>query len=99
MKHLYIYYRVRPEFTDQAHALILEIHARVQERTGIRARLLQKIDSTDEAQQTWMEVYENVTSDFETVLDEMIRNAQFFRFVEAGRHVERFVEYPLESCA
>jgi|GEM_PF-3377393 len=92
MQHLYIYYRVRPEFGGRAHALILEIQAHVLERTGIRARLLHKVGSTDETQNTSMEVYENVTSDFEGVLDEMIRNTPFFRFIEGGRHVERFVE-------
>lgn len=92
MESLYIYYRVRPECTQRARELIVAIQARAVENTAVCASLLRKLESANAESETWMEVYQNVTADFENVLDAMIRDAQFLRLIEAGRHVERFVE-------
>jgi hypothetical protein len=92
MESLYIYYRVRPECTQRARELIVAIQARATENTAVCARLLRKLESADTESETWMEVYQNAAADFENVLDAMIRDAQFLQLIEAGRHVERFVE-------
>lgn len=97
MSHLYIYYRIQPGADDTAsvlaHALLASLapHAR-------HARLMRRADDPD----TWMEVYEDVTS--ASVLlaarEHAVANSGLAEFIVGGAtHVEHFVPLDAPTCA
>jgi hypothetical protein len=87
----YIYYRVRPEETERARALVATVQLSLQADTGIRGRLLRRGDDAC----TWMEIYESVADAvrFEAALDGLIAQSGLAACLapDARRHVERFV--------
>ena len=90
---IYIYYRVAQP--TEARAAIGEIQARLGAATGIRGRLLQKLDEPT----LWMEIYEQVAdvAGFETALAKLLNEKHFESLLQPGsrRTVERFIE----ACA
>jgi hypothetical protein len=90
---LYIYYRVaRPA---EARAAVREIQTRLGAETGIRGKLLQKLDEPA----LWMEIYEQISdvASFETRLAMLLDETKFGSLLKPGsrRTVERFAE----ACA
>jgi hypothetical protein len=84
----YIYYRVVQ--SARAQALVRDIQAAVQSRTGISGRVLRK--RNDPA--TWMEIYEDVDDSvaFEQSLDAAVRACNFAAVLETdgARKLECF---------
>jgi hypothetical protein len=84
----YIYYRVAQP--ARARALVRDIQAALQSRTGIVGRLLMKREDPS----TWMEIYEGVAdaSAFEQCLAAEVRAVDFAAVLECGnrRHMECF---------
>jgi hypothetical protein len=87
----YIYYRVRPEETGRARALVSTVQLSLQAETGIKGRLLRRGDDAF----TWMEIYESVVDAerFESALDGLIAHYDLAACLapNSRRHVERFV--------
>lgn len=90
---LYIYYRVAQ--LTEARAAVCEIQARLGAETGIRGRLLQKLEEPA----LWMEIYEQISdvAGFEAALAKLLDENQFESLLQPGsrRTVERFAE----ACA
>lgn len=87
---LYIYYRVAQP--AEARAAVREIQARLGAETGIRGRLLQKVEEPA----LWMEIYEQVAdvAGFEAALAKLLYEINFESLLQPGsrRTVERFTE-------
>lgn len=90
---LYIYYRVAQ--LTEARAAVREIQTRLGADTGIRGRLLQKLEEPA----LWMEIYEQVSdvAGFEAALAKLLDEKHFESLLQPGscRTVERFTE----ACA
>ena len=93
---LYIYYRVR---TENAHALRPRIEA-MQERLayeyGIVSALKRRPKETD-GRQTWMEIYQEVPTDFEAALERALVRDDLHAMIDGQRNIEYFVD--ISSCA
>lgn len=90
---LYIYYRVaRPV---EARAAVRAIQARLDAETGIRGRLLQKLDEPA----LWMEIYEQVgdVAGFEAALAALLDEADFASLMQPDSR--RKVEHFTDTCA
>jgi len=89
----YVYYRVLPEETDRARALVASVQLSLQADTGIKGRLLRRGDDAC----TWMEIYESVADAdrFEAVLDGLVAQYGLAACLapDSRRHVERFVPF------
>jgi hypothetical protein len=86
--HYYVWYRVCGA-THVARATVDRLQDDVAARTGVRGRLLARVDEP----RTWMEIYENVADAqaFDDALDEAIAANRANAIAEAGtRHTERF---------
>lgn len=90
---LYIYYRVAR--AGEARTAVEAIQARLDAETGVRGRLLQKLDEPA----LWMEIYEQVgdVARFESRLSALLAEADFASLLEpdSRRTVERFTD----ACA
>ena len=85
--HLYVYYDV-PH--DKADAVLARVRAMQAELDGAPGRLMRR-DPTTADGETWMEIYENVASDFERQLA-AATDRHGLVALTGPRHVERFVE-------
>lgn len=87
---LYVYYRVSPQAADIARQRAMELFNRLEERFGVRGRLLTSCDDPD----LLMEVYEGVDAgtDFESALASTAAAIGFDGLLRAGtmRKLERF---------
>jgi hypothetical protein len=92
VENLYIYYQVRPEQRSKAHALVLQIQARLANRTSQLGRLLRRAELSAAGTETWMEVYENITRASAAMLETLQQEAGLDALIEGERHIERFVE-------
>jgi DNA gyrase inhibitor GyrI len=90
--NLYVYYQVRQMNAKNLRAKIVQIQQRLSNRTGGRYKLLRHVETTDDGLETWMEVYENVQSDFETLLQEQVNVAGIADWLHGKRNIERFVD-------
>jgi len=88
--HLYVYYLVEPDDFDILRAAALALQNRVYEATGVRGRLMERIDDRS----TWMEVYENVGDlhQFRLAVERARKGEPAWDRLETGRHYECFVE-------
>jgi len=88
--HVYVYYRVAPEAADALRAAAVELLRRVHQDTGIGGRLMVRAEDPT----TWMEVYEQVGDIdlFRLALERAVEGQAAWTRLEAGRHVECFLE-------
>lgn len=88
----YIYYRVDAAQADACAAAVRQLLAAVDERTGIRGRLLKKRNEP----LLWMEIYEPVADEanFEWELAEAVTASGITALLQSGsaRHTECFAE-------
>jgi len=88
----YIYYRVDPVQAETCAAAVQKLLATMQERSGIRGRLLKKRNEP----LLWMEIYEQVIDEarFELELAEAVAASGINALLQAGstRHTECFAE-------
>ena len=87
----YIYYRLSPEWTEQAEARVAAMQAALRAQTGIAGRRLRRADDA----LTWMEIYEPVddAGSFESALQRLVALHRLNELLAPGerRHLERFV--------
>ena len=90
MIHFYIYYRITPDFADEAKLAIRELQAHLFRETGIQGRLLIKHDDPD----LWMEIYEQVLDPqaFQKALSAKADGHQADKWLRPGsaRKIEQF---------
>lgn len=88
----YIYYRVDAAQSGRCTVAAQMLLDRMQDKTGIRGRLLKKRNEP----LLWMEIYEGVTDEagFEWELAEAVTASGLQNYLQAGsaRHVECFSE-------
>lgn len=88
----YIYYRVDAAKTDACALAVRKLLSAVQNRTGIRGRMLKKRNEP----LLWMEIYEPVADEakFEWELAEAVAASGIAPLLQAGstRHIECFAE-------
>lgn len=92
MTHFYIYYRIAPDFADEAKLAIRELQAHLAKDSGIQGRLLFKHDDPT----LWMEIYEQVTDAqaFEKSLTTALNLLQIEKWLKQGsvRQMEQFLD-------
>jgi hypothetical protein len=88
----YIYYRVDPSQAEACDAAVQKLQARIEDRVGIRGRVLKKRNEP----LLWMEIYEPVNDEakFEWELAEAVAASGINALLQAGstRHTECFAE-------
>jgi hypothetical protein len=95
MIDLYVYYKVR---TEDAAALLPQVtamQAGLSAAHGVSGRLKRRAE-TCAGLQTWMEVYPDVTSEFEAILGRAAQDAGLAALAGA-RHTEVFMD--MLTCA
>ena len=93
MLYLYVYYKVRPADAAQLAANVRRMQDTLASRIAGRMFLRRKLADGD-AIETWMEIYENVETDFESKLFEAVDKAALATLIFGERHVERFIDFP-----
>ncbi|WP_424195435.1 DUF4936 family protein [Ampullimonas aquatilis] len=90
MRHLYIYYKTRPELADTVQTAF----AQLVNLLNHRGRLMRRPASPDATDNlvTWMEVFENLPDDFEARLKQALIQTGFAYRVASPRHTEAFIE-------
>ncbi len=87
----YVYYRVAAIHVDAARGAVATMLGRLEQRTAISGRLLQRQDEP----LLWMEVYEGVrdTEAFDAILAELLDASKLAALLAPGaaRKTERFV--------
>lgn len=91
MADLYIYYRVPAQHVEALLPRVRAMQARVAK--GAARCQLKCRSNGDAAGQTWMEVYQQVTPEFETQLASAALAAGLAGFIEGARHTEVFAEF------
>ncbi len=87
---LYVYYDVPLPDAESLHGAVVAMQAALSPRPA-RIRLVKRAQPSPHAE-TWMEVYEGVTADFERVLDDAAARSGIVERT-GQRHVERFVAH------
>ena len=89
----YIYYRVAPADAARARAAVDAVQSALYQDTGIRGRLLRRVDDPT----TWMEIYENVADaqPFEAALARLLAQHRFDACLDSDvrRHSECFTSF------
>lgn len=93
---LYIYYRVHVDRTQLFKDQIGAIQQQIMREHGVVAALKHRPESS-QGFGTWMEVYLNVPTDFETTLDQIIKLSRLPDLIDGNRHVEHFMD--VSVCA
>jgi hypothetical protein len=88
---LYVYYRVRGDRLGDALRCARHMQARVSERAGVKAELYRREDEGPEANQTWMEVYSEISPGVIAVLAEELGTSGLAGCIDGERHLERFI--------
>jgi len=91
MRDLYIYYRVRDEDAAQLAPRVRAMQA------ALGAGQLKRRPGSSEGQQTWMEIYQDVDSAFDTALALALEQAGVPASIASARHTEVFTD--IDSCA
>lgn len=88
----YVYYRIDPLSEDEARLRVDQLFDRLQQRCGVRGRLLRKRDEPN----LWMEAYESVDEGimFESALRAEAASLDFEALLLPGnrRNLESFLE-------
>lgn len=90
----YVYYRVAADHADAARHAVTTMLRRLEQRTAISGRLLQRQDEP----LLWMEIYEGVrdSETFDAALAELLDASKLAALLAPGasRKTERFVTAP-----
>ena len=95
MADLYIYYQVSAANAGVLLPRVRAMQARIARGAG-RCQLKHR-SSADGATQTWMEVYQQVSSTFEAELADALAKSGIAALIAGARHTEVFTEF--NSCA
>lgn len=78
----YIYYRIAADQAEQARSIVTEVLLEVQNRCGVKGRLLRRRDDPG----TWMEIYEDIRDEsaFEQVLAQALDRHRFSSVLARG---------------
>lgn len=93
---LYIYYRVQVDRTELFKEQICAIQLQLMREHGVVAALKRRPEQS-QGFGTWMEVYLNVPTDFETTLDQAVKLSRLPDLIDGNRHVEHFMD--VSVCA
>lgn len=93
---LYIYYRVRAENVEVLRARVTDMQQCLSRDYGIVTALKRRPEERD-GLQTWMEIYQSIPADFESVLDRATLQSDLPALIDGQRHTEHFVD--VASCA
>jgi Domain of unknown function (DUF4936) len=87
--HLYVYYEVPHAVRDDVLRLVRMVQRELATETGIEGRMLKRVENPG-PRETWMEIYEDVAEDFESLLSDNIEAHGIDALLCGARHVERF---------
>lgn len=93
---LYIYYRVRAIDAGLFQEKALAMQHDLARECAIVTALKRRPDEQD-GMHTWMEVYLDVTENFETRLNQAVAASRLSSLIAGTRHTEQFLDVP--SCA
>jgi hypothetical protein len=93
---LYIYYRVRNENAAELQPRLLEMQRCLSREYGIVSALKRRPEEQD-GRQTWMEIYQSLPADFDTILERAVQQAGVSALIDGQRHTEQFLD--ISSCA
>jgi hypothetical protein len=90
VQHWYVYYKLPRGAEATAVDALRAMQRRLAEATGVRARLMQRIEDIETT--TLMEIYEDIAEParFASALEAAVRSATLPREVVEGRRTERF---------
>ncbi|MCB1962464.1 MAG: DUF4936 family protein [Rhodocyclaceae bacterium] len=88
MIDVYVYYKVAPAHTADAHRAVAQLLASVAAASGVRGTLSMRVDDP----LTWMESYPGVTdaAAFDAALQAAVEASALADCLAGPRHVERF---------
>lgn len=93
LHHVYVYYRVSPAKSAALRALVESMQAQLHRDCGLSGRLRRRPEPGPDGEETWMEVYENVTPELEALLEEAARRSGIEFHISGPRHSERFIDF------
>lgn len=93
---LYIYYRVRCEHAADFQACAIKMQTILAKEYSLTMGLKRRPDAKDD-RHTWMEVYQNVPENFDTILQHAVIHAGLTLLIDGERHLEYFLD--LSACA
>jgi len=91
--HLYVYYRVSPMTAPALRDLVEALQAGLSQRSGQAFYLRRRPESGPDGEETWMEVYENLTPELELALDNEVARSGIEALITGTRHSERFIDF------
>jgi len=89
--HLYIYYHAAGGDSAAIIKAVTQMQAQLRTKSNVCCGLMQR-PIIAENQVTWMEIYSNVPSGFETALDHAIASTSLLEVIAGPRHAEYFTE-------
>ncbi len=92
-RHLYVYYRVSPAQSAALRVQIESMQAQLSRDTGLSCSLRRRPEPGPEGEQTWMEVYENLTPELEAQLQEAVTRSGIESLICGPRHGEHFIDF------
>ena len=93
---LYLYYTIRESDVAIAQPRVRAVFQYLADAYGVSATLKRR-QQTSNGLQTWMEIYSNVPSGFDRVIEQAATDHGVADLIHAGRHIEYFEDLP--ACA
>lgn len=93
---LYIYYRVRNENAAALRGIAAAMQEHLSGQYGVVCGIKRRPEER-EGRQTWMEIYEAVSPEFEQALEQAVVRNGLDALIDGQRHTEHFVDIP--PCA
>ncbi len=93
---IYLYYTIRESDVAIARPRVKAVFQALFDAYGVSAALKRRQQSSN-GLQTWMEIYFNVPSGFDRVIEQVATEQGVADLAQAGRHIEYFEDLP--ACA
>lgn len=93
LHHVYVYYRVSPAKSTALRALVESMQAQLSRDCGLSGHLRRRPEAGPDGEETWMEVYENLTPELEALLQETVKGSGIESLISGPRHGERFIDF------
>ncbi|MBC3879989.1 DUF4936 family protein [Undibacterium sp. LX40W] len=85
----YVYYKAKVEHEQEVIGCFQRLRSSL-ERKGI-SPILQRRPESKDLMYTWMEIYHDIPSNFETIIEAGVAESGVMTFVVGTRHAEHFV--------
>lgn len=85
----YVYYKAKVEYEREIITCFQRLCSLL-ENHGITPRLQRRPESKDSLH-TWMEIYSEVPSNFDAIIESNVIESGLMEFVIGARHAERFI--------